>query len=169
MNAIDKIDILMDHISSFDTECTKLGRRLIIKGEVQFGVQLMKNGRLHDQSKFHGIEFDYLWQEFKNTPEFAMAIRQHQMTNPHHPEYWGNIHNMHRIYVAEMVCDWKSRSTQFGTSLMEYIRTQAMPRYQFTEKDPIFAEIAYFASILCDTPSNNRKCQIYTNHIVGEL
>lgn len=129
-----------------------LGMRLIKKGEEDMGRLLIGNGMIHDHSKFLGIEWDSLWPEAAETGLLAHAIRHHSVTNPHHPEFWGSIHDMPRVYVAEMVCDWKARSNEFGSSLQDWIVNNAMGRYQFSEGDEVYKEIQEFFNLLCEVP-----------------
>jgi hypothetical protein len=150
MTDLEKIDRLMEHLDNVRRECVKLGKKLIQNGEYALGKQLIRNSLIHDITKFDGLEWDYLWPEFKDSQEFQLAIKQHHATNPHHPEKWGDIHNMQRVYLAETVCDWKSRSTEFGTGLMEYVENHAMKRYNFTKDDVVYKDIQYFTNLLCE-------------------
>jgi|SRR5208282_4930716 len=61
-------------------------------------------------------------------------------------------HEMPRWAVAEMICDWKSRSEEFGTSLHAYIKENATERWHFSERDPIYRTIMEFVNMLCDKP-----------------
>src|SRR5450755_1045681 len=83
-------------------------------------------GLVHDASKFHGIEWEYLHKTGEVPADrLQLAVEHHRRTNEHHPEYWGGIDNMPEIFVAEMVCDWYARSQEFGTDLRVWIRGQA--------------------------------------------
>ena len=84
--------------------------------------------------------------------KLSMAISHHNTTNDHHPEFWGRIHEMPRWAVVEMVCDWKSRSEEFGSSLHGYIKDQATKRWRFSERNPIYRTIMEFVNMLCDKP-----------------
>lgn len=152
MTDSDKIDSLLEHIRNVQNNCVLLGRRLMKHGEVEFGRMLIANGFIHDASKFYGMEWDHLWRDNEDKDSLANSVRQHNRTNPHHPEYWGSIHNMPRIYIAEMVCDWKARSNEFGSSLLDWINGDASKRYNFSQRDEVYEEIMYFFGILCDQP-----------------
>ena len=152
MTDIEKIDKIVEHKQGIITATSKLGHALIKAGEVRLGRELIANGYIHDDSKFHGIEFLHLYNGNPNKDAFMLAMIQHQSVNMHHPEYWGAIQEMHRLYVAEMVCDWKTRSSEFATDLQGYITNVAMDRFKFTARDKVHEEIAYFKSLLCDTP-----------------
>jgi hypothetical protein len=149
---MDKVQGLLRHILGVQQNCLLLGQRLIEAGEFHLGKLLIANGLIHDNSKFHGIEWDHLYTQNDDREKLALAIQQHNRTNPHHPEYWGGINNMPRIYLAEMVCDWKTRSNEFGASLTDWIEDDAMKRFQFTKTDAIYESILFFLELLVEKP-----------------
>src|SRR6185369_7717232 len=96
----DHLNNLVRHIELVREACLLLGKRLISEeGRKEFGRILIGNGFVHDASKFAGIEWEYL-HAGKDVPKekLELAIRQHTLTNPHHPEYWGGFENMPEIY-----------------------------------------------------------------------
>lgn len=126
---------------------------MIEEGEEHLGLTLIKNGLKHDQSKLSGIELEYLGNFEKNKPpEFALALKQHVTTNPHHPEYWEKIQNMPKVYLAEMVCDWVARSSELGTNIYDYINNQAYSRFGFskTTDDPVYKLINHYLDRLIE-------------------
>lgn len=158
-SSLAKIDITVRHIKNVQDNCFLLGRRLIEKGEVLLGKRLIANGLIHDNSKFYGNEWEYLNTIPINSVDVDpvklkrnLSINHHRTTNPHHPEYWGNIKHMPPIYVAEMVSDWKSRSEEFGTSLRDWIVNSATKTWGFDDKDQIYKDIMYYVDILCEKP-----------------
>lgn len=153
------LDNLVRHLRDVQDNCLLLGQRLIDRGDVHLGLSLIKNGFQHDVSKFEGIEWQFLNvydKKEKRKAAFkkglALAIHQHTTSNPHHPEFWGSIHSMPDLYLAEMVCDFKARSNEFGTSLSDYIKKQAMGKYSFKDSDPVYDKIKGFSELLCSTP-----------------
>jgi hypothetical protein len=152
---LSKLDVLIEHIQLVQQSTVKLGKRLIERGEIQFGKELIARGFRHDNSKFYGIEFDYL-----NTPGAlgppdpltTTAIDHHRRCNEHHPEYWGDIKTMPRIAIAEMVCDWRARSSHWSTGLVSWIKEKAMEQWGFNASDAVYGEIMYFVSLLLDQP-----------------
>lgn len=148
---LEQIQTLCRHINNVQANCQLLGERLIKNGDIEIGKQLIAVGFLHDNSKFFGIEFEYL-NDDENLEAKKLAIKNHAITNRHHPEFWGGIHHMPKIAIAEMVCDWKARSSEFGSSLMEYITQTAMTRFGFGETDPIYGTILEFVNLLLDKP-----------------
>lgn len=146
-DVIDKIELVFNHIQNVQRNCYKLGLKLMKKGELELGRNLIANGQIHDNSKFKGIEFDHL---FYSDPLLPEVVKHHQSVNPHHPEYWGGIHNMPRVYVAEMVCDWYARSTEFGTGIREWIENKALEKFQFAKEDKVYSEIQEMLNLLLD-------------------
>lgn len=142
----------LQHMENVRTRCEQLGLRLVERGEADFGIWVISLGREHDLSKLSGIEWDHLDDGTKdeNPALFLAALEQHHVSNPHHPEHWGTIHDMPRAYVAEMVCDWAARSSEFGTAFWAYVNDVAMKKYNFVEADEIYKEITDFAGLLLE-------------------
>jgi len=145
----EHLDNLVRHIDLVREACLLLGKRLMSQGREDFGRLLIARGFVHDASKFHGIEWDFL----HAGPEVAaeglrLAITQHRRTNSHHPEYWGGIDNMPEICVAEMVCDWYARSQEFGTGLREWIDKEAVPKYCLSRDSEAYRWIQGFIDVL---------------------
>jgi hypothetical protein len=156
LEAIEKINQVFSHIKNVQRNCYKLGIRLINMGDVELGRNLISNGQIHDNSKFKGIEFEHL---FQGDPMLPEVVKHHQSVNPHHPEYWGGIHNMPRVYVAEMVCDWYARSSEFGTGLREWTDNHALERFGFTKHDEVYSEITEFTELLLSPSFSTEKKQ----------
>jgi hypothetical protein len=49
-----------------------------------------------------------------------------------------------------MVCDWKARSSEFGSSLNEWVEGEAMKRFDFTKNSKVHKEINFFMKLLID-------------------
>ena len=143
---------IVRHIRNVQENCILMGEKLIESGDIELGKNLIANGMKHDNSKFHGIEYEYMAplyasqgsSEDTKKMKLKMAITHHAQTNNHHPEAWENIHTMPEVFIAEMVCDWKSRSEEFGASLQDYIQNQAMKRFIFDENDKVYKQIMKF-------------------------
>ena len=78
------------------------------------------------------------------------------MTNPHHPEYWGSIHDMPPVYVAEMACDWSARSHEQGNDLRGWIKVKATKTFNMTVQSKVYREIKFFVELLLE-PRFNAK------------
>jgi len=143
----ERIELVFNHIRNVQRSSYKLGLRLIKNGELELGRNLIANGQIHDNSKFKGIEFDHL---FYGDPLLPEVVKHHQSINPHHPEYWGSIHSMPRVYVAEMVCDWYARSCEFGTGVRDWVEKPAMEKFEFSKSDPVYETIQEMLSLLLD-------------------
>lgn len=155
---LDKITRIARHRRNVEDNCILLGTKLISQGEIELGRQLIANGFVHDVSKFGGIEFEFMapgtpTEEDSAKIKMKLAIYQHQKTNLHHPEAWsGGIKDMADVYVSEMVCDWKSRSEEFGTNLREWITTFATKKWNFTEEDEVYKKIMKYVDLICEKP-----------------
>jgi hypothetical protein len=145
-----QIHYILRHIRHVQDNCLLLGERLIDRGEFHLGRELIANSLLHDYSKFFGQEFIALRPDNHDKSQLAFAVKQHNETNYHHPERWGNISKMPDIYLAEFVCDIKARSGEFGTSLVDWINKVATSRFGFTIDDPVHERIMRFVNLLLD-------------------
>lgn len=153
-----KIREIAKHIRNVEDNCLTLGEKLIERGETNLGRQLIANGYVHDASKFHGIEFEYMsnehpCEEDRGKTKLKLAIQHHQLTNKHHPEAWsGGILDMPDVYLAEMVCDLKARSEEFGDSLMDYIENVKLKQWGIQKGNPVFLKIIDYVGLLCAKP-----------------
>jgi Family of unknown function (DUF5662) len=156
-----KIRSITRHIRNVEDNCLILGEKLITQGDIELGKKLIAHGFVHDASKFHGIEFEYLSlnnpTEENNKLKMKMAIQQHNTTNLHHAEAWGQIKNMPDVYLAELVCDIKARSEEFGTSLMDYINNTGIKRWGIEKDDETYKKIIGFVDLLCEQPFKEIK------------
>ena len=143
---------VLRHIKNVQEAAKLLGERLIDRGEKDLGRILIANSMIHDNSKFFGIEWEYMSAEETNKEKLQLAVLQHVTTNPHHPEYWGDIKDMPRIYLAEMVCDWHARSVEFGTDLRDWIKNAALEKYGITTQTKVYKTIKEFVDLLLDNP-----------------
>jgi hypothetical protein len=150
----DRLKLIIRHIKNVQDNCILLGEKLIDLGEFDLGKLLIANGFKHDVSKFIATEWDNMdhYQGDKDTTKLRLAVSQHNRSNMHHPEYWGSIHLMPRVFIAEMCCDWKSRSEEFGSSLTEWINEKATARFCFKKDDAVYKSIMEFVDLLCDKP-----------------
>jgi len=157
LEALNKIKVLTRHIRNVSDNCMILGEKLIQQGDIELGQQLIANGFSHDLSKFKGIEWKELTANNAEDNESSkirlrIAIEQHNSTNTHHPEFWGSIKAMPLIYLLELLCDWKARSEEFGTSLIDYINNKAMKRFKFEKSDEVYKALIKYHDILCEKP-----------------
>jgi len=146
-----KIDNLVRHIDHVRNNCLLLGERLIHLNN-PIGRRLIANGFIHDNSKFYGIEWDYLTDTSNDPALMKLAVQHHNTSNAHHPEYWGNIEQMPQLYLAEAVCDWAARSSEFGTSLQVWIDQDAALKFGYVKDSEVYRRIMYFSDLLLDKP-----------------
>jgi hypothetical protein len=144
-NIESKIEDVLNHIKNVQNNCYKLGIKLIRMGNFELGRNLIKNGQIHDNSKFTGIEFEHL---FPGSIILTDVIKHHASTNPHHPEYWGDIHKMPELYIAEMVCDCCGRGAEMGTDTRNWFSNEATKKYNFSMEDEVGRKITYFLDLL---------------------
>ena len=144
-----KIEVVLSHIKNVQRNCYKLGMWFIKNGDEELGRNLIANGLIHDNSKFKGIEWEHL---FKGSHILTDIVKHHNTTNAHHPEYWGSIHEMPRLYVAEMVCDIVARSQEFGTGVREWISEKATEKYDFKMGDGVGLLITKYLDIILEKP-----------------
>lgn len=151
------LQVVQRHISHVQQSCLILGERLIEIDDVADGYQLIANAQIHDNSKMQpGVEWKYLRgddSKEKHPELFASAHLQHVSTNPHHPEFWPNgITDMPPVYVAEMVCDWHARATEFGSCIRDWVKNKATKRFGFTVQSHTYKLIKKYLDLLLDTP-----------------
>jgi hypothetical protein len=145
----EHLDNLLRHLELVRDATLLLGKRLSAQKKVDFGRLLIARGHVHDASKFHGIEWDYLHAGPDVPPaELKLAIEQHRRTNDHHPEFWGGIDAMPEICVAEMVCDWYARAQEFGTGLRDWIDEEAVVHYHIDRAGLRYGWIQTFVDLL---------------------
>ena len=160
---IKQLDDIIRHIQLVHENCIILGKRLLEEGQPFLGRMLIYNGFQHDVSKFIGSEWEHM--KFVDVKKLnkeqkiclKTAIEDHNHSNQHHPEFWESIHKMPEVYLAEMVCDWKARSNEFGTSLEDWVNEQASKRFGFDKNDEVYKKIKYFMDLLCHPPFGEVK------------
>jgi|TARA_R110000787_G_scaffold98873_2_gene203283 hypothetical protein len=144
-----RLDSIVRHIQNVQSNALLLAERLIEQdGECELARQLVANSLGHDASKLFGIEWDYLLSDDKD--KLKMAIEQHNKTNTHHPEHWGGIKEMPRVYLAEFICDIKARSSEFGTDVKNWLKDEATKRYNFTTGSRVYKDLLYFLNLLLE-------------------
>lgn len=132
----EHLDDLIRHKERVKDAGILLGKRLIAEGRDELGKQVIARGYAHDLSKFEGIEWQFLHcgnDVDPNDLQQAMSHHWCQTQNRHHPEFHGGLKNMTELDVMEMICDFLARSQEFGTSLRDWISTQANVRFHIDE------------------------------------
>lgn len=149
LSLVEHLSNLTRHIDLVREACELLGDRLIEKGENEIAIQLIARGYKHDNSKFHGLEWEFLHQGGDIAEEdLKVAQQAHILNNDHHPEFWDSIKLMPRVALAEMVCDCYARSQEFGTSLRDWIDEKALEKYHFKKSDEVYSTIMEFVDLL---------------------
>jgi hypothetical protein len=144
-----RLQCLIRHIEDVRQDCQLLGTRLIERGDLDLGRTLIANGFAHDHSKFDGVEWEHL--HSRSDPLFAEAWEHHIKNNSHHPEYWGSIHRMPPVAVAEMTCDWHARAAELdGGGLRWWIDHEATSRFGFSWGDEVGRMVADYVDLLLE-------------------
>jgi len=149
----DKLQEALRHLKHVQSACELLAVRLIERdgpGDREMAQILVFNGFMHDISKLHGIEWQWIHQT-EDKEMLLIAISQHQQTNEHHPEFWGGADFMPPVRVAEMVCDWFARSQEKGTDMKEWVKT-ALVRFAIKPHSKQAKQIREFTALLLDPP-----------------
>jgi hypothetical protein len=149
----EKLTEIIQHIKRVENNCNILARKYQ-STDFDFALKLIRLGRIHDASKFEKFEFDHLHSE---STLFLDALKLHHKNNPHHPEHWsGGIHEMPKIYLAEMVCDCKARGEEFGTSTRLWFHEHATQKYKFSMTDDCGIHIENFMNLLMPEPFDTK-------------
>lgn len=144
----EHIDNLVRHIELVREAGLLLAKRLANRGQKDFARMLLANIFVHDASKFSGIEWDYLHSGDCPVDKLQLAIKSHVQTNLHHPEAWGGFNKMPDIFLAELTCDWYARAQEFGTGLKDWIRDEAIDKFQIDINSDNYKKVMEFVDLL---------------------
>lgn len=147
----DHVEDIIQHKERVKNNALILAKRLAERGERQFAKSLIKAAYEHDASKFFGIEFDNLRRDSPKD-KLKQAHIQHVETNQHHAEFWGGIENMGRLFIAELVCDLKARSEEFGTDLREYVKGDFSNKNGLNCSCKVYKTIKDYLDLLLESP-----------------
>lgn len=134
------LDNLLRHKELIKDAAILIGKRLIEQGRPELGRAVISRGFAHDNSKFFGIEWQYLHNGPDVEPDdIKQAIKHHHTLNRHHPEFYENgIVDMSEEDIYEMACDFYARAEEFGTDLRSWINTTAKEKFAVTDNSPQF-------------------------------
>lgn len=148
---LEKLDGRAEHIENVQRAARKMALRLAKSGEFVLARRLVQRAYRHDNSKFSGIEWEYLELDEKDEKMKAIAAHQHQQQNDHHPEHFPKgISEMTDAQIAEMVCDWWARSTEQGKDLREWTTKTAAERFGYTLRSVVWKKIKRFVDLLLE-------------------
>lgn len=138
--------------------CSKFAAYLEAKGLIDEAEALRERAIVHDNSKItNQEEFNALTGiiDEKSCLENASAqltkfkqdsIRLHWQNNAHHPEHFEDYDEMSKLDRMEMCCDWMSRSLQYKSDLLSFVKTRQEERFHFS--DTMFEEVYHYCEIL---------------------
>lgn len=142
---------------------------LIKEGRDEEALAFLKRLIVHDNSKLSKGEINLFLQiedsekglkdaYTKMSEQTKKAIELHWKNNRHHPECFADYHEMKELDIIEMVCDWFSRSLQYKTDFLEFVKIRQDNRFHFEYE--FFKKVWYFCLIINNeykTASNNNK------------
>ena len=149
----EKLQEALRHLKHVHSACELLATRLVERdepGDREMAQILIFNAFTHDLSKLRGLEWQWIHQD-SDKEMLLTAIAQHQMTNEHHPEFWGGAQYMPPVRIAEMVADWFARSQEKGTDMKEWVKT-ALKRFDIKPNTKLARHIRQFTDLLLDPP-----------------
>lgn len=137
--------------------CQKLMNLLYQENRLEEAYELAERCLVHDQSKIEQVELKN-FTELDNARE-GMKIASRLMTdkekeiisihwkhNRHHPEHFDDYHEMNEVDIMEMCCDWYSRSLQFKTDFLGFIKSRQEQRFKFDEE--FFSRVMKYCNYL---------------------
>ena len=151
MNDTEKLTSIIQHIKRVEANCNIISRKMMDINS-KFAIELAKRGRIHDASKFDQLEFENLWAGQKC---FDIALLHHHCHNSHHPEHYINgVYGMSELDLCEMVCDWKSRSEEFGTDvrIWAFSDDKAPKKYGYLGDQEIYDKLEYYINMILNKP-----------------
>ena len=130
---------------------------LYANGREKEGLEFAKRCSCHDDSKFEQEEmrgFTQLSAERTGMKDSSTVMSEqvkrvvavHWKNNRHHPEHFSDYHNMTEMDIMEMVCDWYSRSKQFGTDFLAFVQERQKNRFQFD--DEFFSKVWFYCKVI---------------------
>ena len=146
--------------------CMTLALWLIQNEDEQLGLKLLQRATIHDNSKLSYEELDALAKistdkscledaHAKMSEYKKQAIELHWKNNRHHPEFFSCYENMSKLDILEMICDWHSRSVQYGTDMKEFVRIRQENRFHFPKE--MMDMIWYYIDILLEETKKERR------------
>lgn len=152
--ALERVERILRHQKNVREAGERMAIKIIKSGNIELGVGLLANIQIHDNSKLRGIEFEELHpltkEEMSDKEGLSKAVAHHQLINAHHVEYWGNIDEMPKIYLAEMACDLYARATEFGTDLRAFIKDRFLPKNNITTSSKAYKILKEYVDLLLD-------------------
>ena len=138
---------------------------LVKDGRSVDAIRLIGRCQVHDMSKITDAEefmslasivdtLDDLKDiNHEQSPEQIEAKKLHWKHNSHHPEYYDSPNDMTDLDLMEMACDCHSRSKQYNTNLIDYIKAQQDLRFHFDNDH--FNKLLYYCTILVKLTKND--------------
>ena len=156
-NKLIQLDDIFNHKKIVTDICFELVKYFMKNGNDDLALQLSRRAFTHDLSKINEDEFygmakfatdtDALQDANKQlTSDKQLAINLHWDRNSHHPEYWTDINQITELDIIELACDWQSRSLQFGTDSLEFLKVRQENRFHFPQD--VYDKIEYYLKLI---------------------
>lgn len=156
----EKEDFVIDTLIHKDlvlASCRKMAEFFISEGKLEYSIEIVTRGWLHDNSKFTEEEMEAFSKvndseaslreaEKQLSPEMKEFLKIHYKHNTHHPEHWDDITQMPEMDIVEMCCDWHARSVQYETDLIDFVSKRQESRFHFPQD--MFERIILYCLIL---------------------
>lgn len=143
---------VMAHKAHVFENAQKLAQWLIAHDRVEVARMLLVNAYVHDLDKLGGIQWLYMRKGARRTKALELAVSEHNTTNKHHPEAWGQIQQMDELSLMELTCDCVARAQEFGTGAREWFDNSATKKYGFKIGDEVHTKIMLWVDIILDKP-----------------
>lgn len=154
---IMQLDDTLKHKQYVLETCNKMAKYLFEQDRDDLAFELLRRAIVHDNSKLRSDELNSLTKIKKTNEALTNAnyilddsdkrcIELHWKHNRHHPEYFSSPEEMTEADIIEMVCDWYSRSLQFGTDFLDFVYTRQNNRFHFPEE--MFNKIINYCNIV---------------------
>lgn len=149
----------INHKKHLFDSASKMALYFLKNNDEDMALKILRRSFTHDLSKFNASEYNsfHVFKEYNNSlidasilynEQDEVFLKEHWKNNKHHPEHWSDFNDMTELDIIEMVCDWHSRSVEFGTDLLEFIHTRQNTRFKFDDK--MFNKILFYVNILLD-------------------
>lgn len=154
------INDLIEHKKLILDCCQTMSKYLYKNGQHELSKEILRRAVVHDNSKLDEDEMEKFLElrikdkPFKNANSMLSdfekeRIKIHWSKNRHHPEYFEDISQMEEIDIIEMVCDWAARSRQYGTDLIDFVKTRQKNRFNFPKE--IYDKILFYCELLSNS------------------
>lgn len=157
MNELEYITETFKHKKYILESCSLLVEFLYKSGRAGEAKALANRCMVHDASKMSEkelqgfIKLNNIKESMTNSASKLNdyekeIISVHWKNNRHHPEYFDDYHDMTEIDIMEMCCDWHSRSKEYGTNFLDFVKERQKNRFHFDKE--FFSRVFFYCCVL---------------------